>query len=69
MTDYTEAARDEATVRLADGSEWCIHFVPAGTDGWNCPVIRAYDYTDDTQIWNVDGTAISADADIVEIVE
>lgn len=70
MTDYTKAARDEATVRLADGSEWCIHFVPAGTDGWNCPVIRAYDWTDyDAQIWNVDGTAISADADIVEIVE
>ena len=69
MTDYTEAACCEATVRLSDGSEWTIHFVPAGTDGWNCPVIRAYDYNDDTQYWNTDGTAISADADIVEIVE
>jgi len=69
MTDYTEAARCEATVRLADGSEWTIHLVPADTDGWNVPVIRAYDYTDDTQIWNTDGTALSADADIVEIME
>lgn len=69
MTDYAEAALREATVRLSDGSEWTIHFVPAGTDGWNVPVIRAYDYIDDTQIWNVDGTAISADANIVEIVE
>lgn len=68
MTDYTEAALREATVRLADGSEWCVHFVPAGTDGWNIPVIRAFDIVD-TQIWNTDGTALSADADIVEIVE
>jgi hypothetical protein len=68
MTDYTEAARNEATVRLADGSEWSIHFVPAGVDGWNIPVIRAYDHNDDTQIWNVDGTVISADADIVEVI-
>ena len=69
MTNYTEAARREATVRLADGSEWSIHYVPAGTDGWNESVIRAYDYNDDTMYWNTDGTAISADADIVEIVE
>jgi hypothetical protein len=69
MTDYTDAAHREATVRLADGSEWCVHFVPAGVDGWNVPVIRAYDYTDDTQYWNTDGTALSADADIVEVVE
>jgi len=68
MFDYTTAALNEATVRLSDGSEWTIHFVPAGTDGWNIPVIRAYDYTDDTQIWNTDGTALSADADIVGVV-
>lgn len=68
MTDYTEAARREATVRLADGSEWTVHYVAAGTDGWNIPVIRAYDYTDDTMYWNTDGTALSADADIVEVI-
>ena len=68
MTDYTEAAMNEATVRLADGSEWSIHYVPAGTDGWNDPVIRAYDYGDDVMYWDTDGWALSADADIVEIV-
>lgn len=68
MTDYTEAARREATARLADGSEWDIHLVAPGTDGWNIPLIRAYDYTDVAMYWSTDGTAISADADIVEIV-
>lgn len=69
MTNYTQAALNEATVLCSDGSEWTVHFVPAGTDGWNVPVIRAYDYTDYAMYWDIDGTAISADADIVEIVE
>lgn len=34
MTDYTQAALNEATVRCSDGSEWFISLVPAGEDGW-----------------------------------
>jgi len=34
MTDYTDAAQREATVRLADGSTVDILFNPAGTNGW-----------------------------------
>lgn len=69
MFDYTTTALNEATVRLSDGSEWSIHYVPAGTDGWNEPVIRAYDYGDEVLYWDTDGYALSADSDIVEIVE
>ena len=68
MTDYTEAAMNEATVRLADGSECTIYFVPAGTDGWNIPVIYSYDTSDGIMCWEADGTSVTADADIVEIV-
>jgi hypothetical protein len=68
MTDYTEAALRESTVRCSDNSEWFVTYVPAGQDGWLVPVIRAYDYNDDTIHWNTDGTALSADADIVEVL-
>jgi hypothetical protein len=69
MTDYTEAAQREALVRLADGSEWFVTYIPAGTDGWLDAIICGYDYTGEYQYWNINGTALSADADIVEIVK
>jgi len=69
MTDYTEAAQRNSNVRLADGSEYTIYFVPVGTDGWNIPVIYSYDYSDDIMCWEADGTSVTADADIVEIVK
>jgi hypothetical protein len=39
MTDYAEAAMNEATVRCSDGSEWFINYIPAGREGWVVPVI------------------------------
>jgi len=57
MTDYTEAAKNEATVRLADGSTVDILFNRAGVDGWLVDVIYAYDGSEDgVMTWDVDGT-------------
>lgn len=69
MTNYTEAAQRESIIRCSDGSEWFITFVPAGSEGWLVPVICGYDYAGDTVYWNTDGTALCADADIVEVVK
>lgn len=69
MTDYTEAARHESNVRCADGSEWFITYIPAGSEGWLVPMICGHDYADGTVYWNTDGTALCADADIVEVVQ
>lgn len=68
MTDYTEAALRESTVRCSDDSEWGVTFVPAGEDGWLVPVIRGYDYIGEAVYWNTDGTRLCADADIVEVL-
>ncbi len=68
MGDYTDAARRQEVVRLSDGSEWTIHLIPAGVDGWLDPVICAYGWADNNLFWDMDGRAIGHDADIVEIV-
>jgi hypothetical protein len=69
MTDYTEAARRQEVVRLSDGSEWTIHLIPAGVDGWIDTVICAYGWSDNDLLWDTDGRALGHDADIAEIVE
>jgi hypothetical protein len=68
MTDFTEAALNEATVRCSDGSEWFISLVPAGEDGWIDPVICGHDLGGVYIHWDVNGRALCAgDTDIVEI--
>lgn len=57
MKDFTEAAKNEATVRLADGNTVDIHFNPAGTEGWLEDVIIAYEEDDTILSWDVDGKA------------
>lgn len=69
MTDYTDAAQNEATVRLADGSTVDILFNPAGVDGWLVDVIYAYDGSDDgVMTWDIDGTGHAGVPDIVEVL-
>jgi hypothetical protein len=69
MIDYTEAALNEATVRLSDGSEVEIFFNPAGQNGWLEAVIGAYDpHTDDVIFWDLNGRSLGYDDHIVEIV-
>jgi uncharacterized protein YfiM (DUF2279 family) len=69
MTDFTDAARRQEVVRLSDGSEWTIHLIPAGCDGWIDSVICAYGWTDNDLFWDLNGNALGHDANIVEIVE
>lgn len=69
MADYTEAALNEATVRLADGSEVDIFYNPAGHNGWLVGVIGAYEpRTDGVIYWGTDGIGLGHDNDIVEIM-
>jgi len=68
MTDYTDAARREATVRLADGSTEDILFNPAGTNGWLVDVIYAYGHYEDALTWDVDGTGHAGTPNIVEVL-
>ena len=69
MTDYTDAAQREATVRLADGSTADILFNPAGVDGWLVDVIYAYDGGGDSVLtWDVDGTGHAGIPNIVEVL-
>ena len=69
MKDFTEAAKNEATVRLADGSTMDILFNRAGVDGWLVDVIYAYDGSEDGVLtWDVDGTGHAGIPDIVEVV-
>ena len=68
MTDYTDAARNKDHVRLTDCSELNIYYIPAGVDGWNIPVICAYDHHDDCLFWDMNGIALGHDANIIEIV-
>lgn len=69
MTDYTEAARREATVRLSDRREVDIFFNPAG-DGWLEAVIGSYDpHTEDVIFWDVNGRPLGHADRIVEIVK
>lgn len=58
MTDYTEAAMNEATVRCSDGSEWFINYIPAGRDGWAVPVICGPDLGGVFIHWGVNGRAL-----------
>ena len=67
LDDYTEAAKNEATVRLADGTTVDILFNPAETNGWLVDVIYAYDHYEDTLTWDVDGTGHAGTPDIVEV--
>jgi hypothetical protein len=55
MTDYTQAAVNEATVRCSDGSEWLISLVPAGRDGWIDTVICGHDLGRAYIHWDVNG--------------
>jgi hypothetical protein len=67
--DYTDAAKNEATVRLADGSTVDILFNPAGVDGWLVDVIYAYyGGGDDVLTWDVDGTGYAGTPNIVEVL-
>ena len=67
MKDFTEAAKNEATVRLADGNTVRIHFNPSGTEGWLEDVIIAYEEDDTILSWDVDGKAHAVGVpDIVE---
>lgn len=69
MTDYTEAAKNESTVRLADGSTMDILFNRAGVDGWLVDVIYAYDGSEDGVLtWDVDGKGHAGIPDIVEVL-
>ena len=69
MTDYAEAARREATVRLSDGREIEIFFNPAGENGWLDDVIAAYDpHTDDLIYFGTDGIGLGHNTDIVEVM-
>ena len=70
MTDYTELAIREATVRLADGTEVDIFYNPAGHNGWLVDVIGAYDpYIDEVIYWGTDGGGLGHTNDIVEKLE
>jgi len=68
MTDYTEAARREATVRLSDGDIVDIYFNPAGTNGWLEDVIISWTDHDDYLTWDTGGRALGHDANIVEVI-
>lgn len=68
MTDYTDAARRQELVRLSDGSEWIIHLIPAGSDGWIDSVICAYGFNEFDLFWDTEGQAIGHDSNIVDIV-
>ena len=68
MTNYTQAAQRGARVRLSDGEVVAIDYVPAGQDGWIDPVIITWCDHDDYMTWDLTGTALGHDADIVEVV-
>lgn len=68
MTDFTQAAQNEATALLSDGSTVTLYFNPGGVDGWLDAVIYAYDDYDDMLIWDTNGIAIGHTENILEIL-
>ena len=68
MFDYTEAAQNNARVRLTDGEIYEIEYVPSGVDGWKVPVIRAWDIHDDPLHWDLNGTGLGHSDHIVEVM-
>ena len=68
MIDYKLAARNQATVRLSDGSTVELRLNPAGQNGWIVDVIYAYDLHDDCIVWDINGTPLGHEDRIVEII-
>lgn len=68
MSDYTDAARREATVLVSDGTVVDTSFNPAGTNGWLEDVIVSWTDHDHYLTWDTQGRALGHEADIVEIV-
>lgn len=68
MTDFTQAARNEAFARLSDGSVVTLYFNPGGFDGWLDAVIYAYDEYDDMLVLDINGIGIGHTANILEIL-
>ena len=69
MTNFTEAARCEATVRLSDGTEIKIFYNAAGQNGWIDDVIGGYDpLSDDVIYWDLRGRGLGHNDNIMELV-